>query len=68
MSRLSMSNVEIIEAYSALRHEYEEYAAESRACGYEVATLEEWAGMESPKSNAQERIQAMLDADEWDLF
>lgn len=63
-----MNAAEIVESYKALRAEYDEYAAEQRACGYEVEEFEDWAGITSPKARAQDRLQAIWDRDEWDLY
>jgi len=51
-----MNARDIIESYNALRAEYAEYAAESRACGHEVESFEHWAGMSCPKADAQARL------------
>ncbi|WP_333568678.1 hypothetical protein [Sphingorhabdus sp.] len=51
-----MNTAEILRAYDALRADYADYAAESRACGYEVASFEHWAGLSCPKADAQARL------------
>lgn len=38
------------------RDEYREYAAEARACGYEVESFEEWMGEVSPREFAEDRM------------
>lgn len=55
-----MNARQIIEAYDALLAEYAEYVAESRACGYEVESFEQWAGLISPRAEAEAR---MIDID-----
>ena len=55
-----MNAIHIVAAYESLRAEYSEYAAESRACGYEVESFERWAGMTSARSEAESR---MIDID-----
>lgn len=39
-----------------LRKHYDIYCAESRACGYEVESFEEWLGEVSPRELAEERM------------
>lgn len=63
-----MNAQEIIAAYEALRAEYAEYAAEARACGYEVAPFDEWSGQSSPKAKAEARWQHHFDNDTLDLY
>jgi hypothetical protein len=49
-------------AAAAARHRaeqferYREYRAESRACGYEVESFEEWLGEASPREAAEARM------------
>jgi hypothetical protein len=50
-----------------LHEQYLDYAAEARACGYEVESFAEWNGDEDPKAKAHERL-AMIDADDIDLY
>lgn len=38
------------------RTAYAEYAAESRACGYEVVPFDEWSGKTTAKAKASERM------------
>jgi len=59
---------EIVEAYDSLRKEYDLYKSEAHACGYEVESFEEWSGAESAKAKAQDRLQRIIDRDEWDLY
>lgn len=63
-----MNPTEIIAAYEALRAEYAEFAAESRACGYEVPSFEDWTGQDSPRSRAEARWQYHYDNDTLDLY
>ena len=46
--------------------EYREYAAESRACGYDPETLAEYLG-EAPAGKAASSRLAMVPSDELDL-
>jgi hypothetical protein len=48
---------------SPLEEEYRVYAAEQRACGYEVESFAEWSGAVSPRAAAEARL-AM--AEEWE--
>jgi hypothetical protein len=54
-------------AAAAARHRaeqyerYREYAAESRACGYEVESFEEWLGEKSLRADAELRAQYEMD-------
>lgn len=63
-----MTTLEIIAAYEALRADYKVYAAESRACGYEVESFEHWSGTSSPKEEAAARWQYHFDNDTIDLY
>jgi len=47
--------------------EYREYAAESRACGYEPETLAEYLG-EAPTGKAASTKLVMIPSDELDLY
>ena len=47
----------------AKREQYEEYRAESRACGYEVESFEEWLGEVSPRELADARMPSWHDMD-----
>jgi predicted phage gp36 major capsid-like protein len=38
------------------RQRYDEYRAESRACGYEVESFEEWLGEKSARQAAEDRM------------
>lgn len=38
------------------REQYNEYRAESRACGYEVESFEEWLGEVSARQLAEDRM------------
>lgn len=51
-----MNTADIVRAYDALRAEHAAYAAEARACGYEVEPFEHWAGLTCPKAAAQARL------------
>jgi hypothetical protein len=46
--------------------EYQEYKAESRACGYEVETFQEWLGEGS--ANAENQWQVHSENDTLDLY
>lgn len=63
-----MNAAQIIAAYDALREEYREYAAEARACGYEILPFEHWSGQSSPKEEAAARWQHHFDNDTLDLY
>lgn len=63
-----MNAREIIEAYDRLREDYNLYRSEAHACNYEVQSFEHWAGLASPKAEAQDRLQTVWDRDEWDLY
>jgi hypothetical protein len=63
-----MNPAEIIAAYKALRTEYAAFAAESRACGYEVPSFEDWTGQDSPRARAEARWQHHCDSDTLDLY
>lgn len=41
---------------AAQYEEYRAYAAESRACGYEVESFEEWLGEVTPRQLAEQRM------------
>ena len=41
---------------AAQRQEYDVYRAESRACGFEVESFEEWLGEVSPRELAEQRL------------
>jgi hypothetical protein len=55
-----MNSIDIIARYNALRAEYADYAAEARACGHEAEIFEHWAGITSPRADAEAR---MIDID-----
>lgn len=38
------------------RERYDEYRAESRACGYEVESFEEWLGERTARQAAEDRM------------
>lgn len=59
---------DIIAAYNTLREQYAEHAAESRACGYEVAPFEEWAGQTNLKEERRAIWQERFDNDTADLY
>lgn len=51
------------------RDEYREYAAEQRACGYEVPTFEEWCGIGPSRKEERMRVwQQRWDDDTADLY
>ena len=50
------------------RAEYDAYAAEQRACGYEVPSFDEWAGVDSARHRAEARLQHHIDNDTLDLY
>ncbi len=49
-------------------NEYREYAAESRACGYEPETLAEYLGESASGKAAASSRMAMIPSDEMDLY
>lgn len=55
-----MTPTDIIESYNTLRADYADYAAEARACGQEAESFEHWAGITSPRADAEAR---MIDID-----
>ena len=56
--------------YEALRLEYEAYVWESRACGLEFVSFEEWAGKapSSARACAEDRWLRMEEDDTLDLY
>lgn len=64
----NMNPIEVIRQYEELRAAYAEYAGEARACGEEVLSFEDWAGLDSPKRRAEERWQHHFDNDTLDLY
>jgi hypothetical protein len=63
-----MTHAEIVAAYQALREDYAQYASEARACGYEVASFEDWSGQDSPRRRAEARWQEHYENDTLDLY
>jgi predicted alpha/beta hydrolase len=63
-----MNNAQIMQAAAAIQDEYAEFAAEQRACGYEVISFEEFTGQSSPRAEADARYQRLMDNDELDLY
>lgn len=49
----------------AKRDEYRAYAAESRACGHEVESFEEWLGEVDPRVAAEARVMGGRSYSEW---
>ena len=45
---------------AAKREEYDAYAAEQRACGYEVESFKEWLGEVDPRQLAEDRMAARV--------
>lgn len=50
-----------------MEDDYEVYKAEAEACGYEVASREEFEGLSCPKDEAMERYMA-IDPRDIDLY
>lgn len=52
----------------AMREEYEEWAAENRACGQEVISFEKWAGYSAPRQEAEAHYHRLEELEQLDLY
>ena len=63
-----MTLKEALDMVTDARESYADYAAEARACGYEVEPFDVWAGKTDPKEEALARWQERAENDTWDLY
>lgn len=63
-----MNNAEIVAAYESLRKDYAVFAAETRACGYEVVSFAEWTGARNLKAEKEAKWQERFASDTQDLY
>lgn len=63
-----MTPAQIVSKYEQMQEKYMDYVSESRACGYEVESFEDWAGVTCPRERAMSRYERMLEDDTTDLY
>jgi len=62
-----MDYAEAFKALEQARRDYAAYSAESRACGYEIESFEDWLGIASARERAESQWKRAEARDELDL-